>query len=231
MKNASCLFCTALLSFALLPLPLFSDVVLTFDSDTQGFSDSFGNGSVEWSSFNGGSLQLNFTSSGWTNPVGEMSMTNEFLGALYPQILAKGGTLTFDYFVAQEDIVGYDPDNPPGWFELVLTGNSDAGVGGGWDQNVIGGAAGYYGGIPSGYTLKQVTVGLGAGPPVNNNDIITWGVGSGWNQLLIGLNSETGSFASGRVFIDNMRFTAIPEPGSALVFTLALLGVTARRRR
>lgn len=230
MTRASCCLGTFLLLLATLTTPAHSDVVLTFDSDTQGFSDSFGNGSVAWSSFNDGSLQLNFTSSGWTNPVAVMSMTNEFVGGLFPSILSNGGTVTFDYFVAREDISGYDPSNPPGWFELVLTGNSNSDFGGGWDQNVIGGSAGYYGGIPEGYTLKQVTVGLGAGPPADNN-IVSWGVGSGWNELLIGLNSPSNSFTSGTVYIDNMRFSAIPEPGSAMLLTFSTLGFFARRRR
>jgi hypothetical protein len=158
-------------------------------------------------------------------------MTNEFVGGLFPSIPSNGGTLTFDYFVAREDISGYDPDNPPGWFEQVLTGNSNSDVGGGWDQNVIGGSAGYYGGIPEGYILKQVSVGLGTGSPAENNGVVTWGVGSGWNELLIGLNSPSNSFTSGRVYIDNVRFSAIPEPGSAILLTLTMLGLVASRRR
>lgn len=235
MKRASCLFCSTLLAFAFCYSYSSADVVLTFDNDTQGFGNvgwNSDNGSVEWSSFNGGSLRINFTTDGgWTNPLGVMSMTNVHLGALFPQILANGGTLTFDYFVAREDLAGYDPDNPPGWFELVLVGNSDADVGGGWDQNVIGGDAGFYGGIPEGYTQRQVAVGLGAGPPSTNDDMITWGVGSGWNDLLIGLNFQGGSLTSGHVYIDNMRFTAIPEPGSVAVGAFLVVGLFMRRKR
>lgn len=95
-----------------------------------------------------------------------MTSTPEFAD-LFAQILQNGGTLTFDYIVRQEDVVGYSPANPPSWFELVAVGNSDAGTGGGWDQNILGGDAGYYGGIPAGWTTKQITLGLAAGSPIH----------------------------------------------------------------
>ncbi len=233
------LFLGTALLFALASSTSFGDITLTFDSDTQGWASSFGNGSVAWSAEHGGSLQFTADGSGWTNPLGVFSMTStpEF-SDLFGQIMQKGGTLTFDYIIRQEDIVGYTPASPPGWFELVAVGNSDENLGGGWDQNVIGGDPGYYGGIPEGWTTKQVTLGLTAGAPSSNDGIISWGMGSGWNELLIGLNSQTNigddanngpTFTSATFYIDNMQFSAIPEPGSLLV--VGIFGTLAMLRR
>ena len=192
-------------------------VTFTFDSDTQGFQSvnwNPGNGGVSWSPLHGGSLLMTFTTSGWSNPLGIIEMnSNPALQAEFANLLANGGTLTFDMIIRQEDVVGYNPATPPGWFEMVVTGNSDAGAGGGWDPNSMGGADGFAGGIPSGYTTKTISLSVAAGAPVDNNGIVTFGATSSWNQLLFGINSEGGSFTSALVYLDNITFSATTNTG------------------
>jgi hypothetical protein len=225
------IFSIAILLISILVGPTSADVTLTFETDTQGFSTvgwNAANGGVAWSPNHGGSLAVTINTAGWTNPVGFISMTEPLLAPVFNQALTNGGMLTFDFIIRQEDFIGY---NTPQWFELVLVANTDAGVGGGWDQNVIGGSAGFYGGIPSGYTTVQVSIGIQAGPPDGNNGFLDFGVGSGWNELMIGVNSQAGSFTGATFYLDNMHFSAVPEPGSAFVLGAMVMGLFLRRSR
>lgn len=216
-------------------VPAWGSVTLSFDSDTSGFTNvswNTSNGSVAWSPLHGGSLAITITTSGWTNPVAMLNMTgNPALQSVFSEALANGGTMSFDFIIRQEDVAGYNPAIPPDWFELVVVGNTDTSVGGGWDQNVVGGAAGYYGGIPLGFTTKSITLGLAAGPPAENNGIVTFGNGSSWNELMIGINSQSGSYTGATFYIDNVTFSAIPEPSSLSLVGILWVGALAFRRK
>lgn len=212
-------------------------VTLTFDSTTDGFAAvgwNIAKGSPSWSANFGGSLAIHTNVAGWSDPVSVLSLTSTpALQAEFLSALANGGTLSFDYMLSQSDITGYSVATPPGWFELVAIGNSDSAAGGGYDQNVVNGAAGYYGGVPTGPTLKKITLNVAAGAPANDNGALTFGVGSGWNELMIGFNSQGGSFTGATIYIDNLTLSAnpAPEPTAPLLTLLTLAGMLTRRTR
>ena len=219
-------------------------VTLTFSTTAEGFAPipgNAGNGSSAWSANYGGSLAITILNSGWTNPVSMLNLTSTpALQTEYNNALLYGGSLTFDYIVSQADIIGYSAVTPPGWFELVVTANSDGSKGGGYDQNILGGALGYGGPIPTGPTTKPIALGVAAGAPANNTTL-TFGIGSGWNELMIGLNSQQWAndptntirtFTSATVYIDNLRLSANPAPEPATgALALFATGALMRRRR
>jgi hypothetical protein len=212
-------------------------VTLSFDSTSDGFGSvswNLANGSPSWSPNYGGSLRLQTNLSGWTNPVAILNMTSTpALQTEYQNALAYGGSVTFDFIVSQADIAGYSATTPPGWFELFAVANTDGSVGGGYDQNVLGGAPGFYGGVPAGPTTKSITLGIVNSAPVVNNNVLNYVPGSGWNELMFGLNSEIGTFTGATVYIDNLTITAnpAPEPSSTVFLgAVALAGLSRRRR-
>jgi MYXO-CTERM domain-containing protein len=211
-------------------------VTLTFDTTAQGFTNVSwnANGGAAWSAQHGGSLELTSVVSGWSNPVGVLSPLGiPALQTEFQNALLYGGTLSFDYIVSQADIAGYNAATPPGWFELVAFGNSDGAAGGGWDQNVLGGAAGYYGGIPTGPSTVRVTLGIAAGPPAADNNALSFGATSPWAEIMFGFNNQSSGLTGAKVYLDNMTLTAnpIPEPTAAGLGLLALGSLTLRRRR
>lgn len=227
-------------------------VNFTFDADTQGFTSVGwnGNGGTSWSPNHGGSLALTFNSSGWSNPLSMLGMTsNATLTTEFNNARLYGGTLTFDYIISQADLVGYNSATPPGWFELVVVGNSSEtslGANDGWDQNVLG-STGLYGGVPAGPTTFSLSLPLAGGPPVGNNNIISFQPASPFGELMFGLNSQeflpwAGApeldpkirpFTSARVYLDNIVISAnpVPEPTAAGLGLLALGSLALRRRR
>lgn len=224
-------------------------VNFTFDTTAQGFGSvswNTGNGGAAWSPNHGGSLALNFTKSGWSNPLGVLGMTSTpELTTEFNNARLYGGTLTFDYIVSQADLLGYNSATPPGWFELVVVGNSAEsapGANNGWDQNVLGGAAGYYGGVPAGPTTKSISLTLAGGLPVSDNGQISFQPASPWGELMLGINSQEWSdspantvrpFTSATVYIDNLRISAnpAPEPAATVLGLLSLGSIALRRRR
>jgi len=220
-------------------------VTLNFTTTAEGFAPvgwNAASGSPAWSANFGGSLAITATKSGWTNPVAVLGLTSSpALQTEYNNALLYGGNLTFDYIVRQQDILGYSAVTPPGWFELVAIGNTDTASGGGYDQNILGPATGFGGGIPTGPTTKPVSLSVAAGAPANNTTL-TFGIGSGWNELMFGLNSQewvndvangTKTFTAATVYIDNLTLTAnpAPEPTAAGLGLLALGSLMLRRRR
>ncbi len=216
-------------------------VVLTFDTDTQGVGLvdwNAANGSIAWSANHGGSLAITTNGPGWSNPIATLSLTSTpQLTSEFQAALANGGKLSFDYIVTDTDFSGLN--NPTfGWFELVAVANSDEATGGGWDQNVIGGDAGYFGGIPSGTTVKSVVLDIAASAPAGDMTL-NFGTGSGWNEVLLGFNSGDGAatpppFTSATVYIDNLTVTAnpvaVPEPTSLALLALVGAGVAVRAK-
>jgi hypothetical protein len=209
-------------------------VSLTFNTSTEGFSAvswNAANGSPSWSSRYGGSLAIQTTIGGWSNPVAVLSLTSTpALQAEYAAALINGGTITFDYIVAGADVLG----SAPGWFELVAIANTDsASPLGGYDQNVLGGAAGYYGAIPAGPTTKSITLGIAPGPPASDNGILNFGTASGWNEIMFGFNNESGKVTGATIFLDNLTVTAntVPEPSNVVLLGMAALGAVRTRRR
>jgi hypothetical protein len=210
-------------------------VQLTFDTDAQGVTGvgwNSGSGGTAWSPNFGGSLAVTATVGGWSNPLLQLDLLSPTFQPELMAALANGGTLSFDFTVQQSDFAGYDPGSPPGWFELVAVGNSDGAAGGGWDQNVIGGANGFYGGIPVGPTTRTVTMNVVAGGPADDLNL-SFGAASTWKELLIGFNSESGKYTGAIVYIDNIRLAAnpIPEPSVWLLGALSLGGLFVRRCR
>ncbi len=230
-------FIAAVFGLSLLLEPTNAAVLLTFDTDSQGFTAvgwNAGNGNAAWSANHGGSLAINSSmGAGWTNPLAQLSMTGTpEMAAEFQLALTNGGTLEFDYIVDSASFANLNNANL-GWFELVATANSDGNAGGGWDQNVLT-SSGFYGGVPTGVTTRRISVNIAAGPPVANNNTLTFGVGSGWNELLLGINSGDSAntpYTSTTVYIDNVTLTAVPEPASAAALACAAIAGGLRWRR
>jgi hypothetical protein len=237
-------FCLASVLMAASP----AAVTFTFDTDNQGIgpvSWNSANGGAAWSANHGGSLAITFTKSGWSNPLATLGMTSTpALSTEFNNARQYGGTLTFDFIVSQADLIGYSSATPPGWFELVVVGNgaeSATGANDGWDQNVIGGATGYYGGIPAGPTTKSVSLTLAGGPPAGNNTV-SFQPSSPWGELIFGINSQEWAnepvntirtFTGATIYIDNLSISAnpVPEPGAGGLAMLAAGSLMMGRRR
>lgn len=222
-----------LLSLPLLAGAASAGVTLDFATDAQGVTSvdwNTANGGTAWSPNHGGSLAVTVGTPDWTNPLVQINMTMPALGTEFLEALDKGGTVSFDYIVDQADFTGYDAGAPPSYFQMVVVGNSDEAAGGGWDQNVLTGSSAYSGGIPAGPTTVRVTMGLTAGAPADDTNA-SYGVGSGYNEFLIGFNSEPGSFTSAVVYLDNFEVAAVPEASTALLGAIGAIGFATRRRR
>ena len=165
---------------------------------------------------------------------------NPEVGSELQLAVLNGGTLSFDLMIdttaSSSSLVGA---NGPGWLQPVVIANStNAGAGGvgGWDQNIMSGDNLAAGGIPWPTTngVESIRISLPimptAGGTVADDGQLLFDT-SGWSELHLGINSQGAAFnAPFTVYIDNLEVTAIPEPSSAMLGALSLLGLVRRRR-
>ncbi len=177
-------------------------------------------GSCAWSTVNGGSMELSFTS-GWKAKVAKLDLRSDpALSAEYDRALANGGTMTFTIIVRSDDILGATAPfkTPPGWFEAIYIGNT-ANC---WDQQFGGGdgLVGLYGtaGFPTGgVQTTQVSFQIAADTGPTRDRIAQFSAGSGWNEIFLGINSGGGdtpapAYAGGKYYIDNFKIAANEDP-------------------
>lgn len=213
-------YLNALLAAGLGVVSSHAEVTLTFDDDLQGFvaTEEAYVTSVEHSDINGGSMAIS-ASGGWAGNSVQFGMADEGNEAFFDEVkLAEtnGGTLSFDLIVRDADVV--IPVDGPGWFEVIVIGNSA----GGWDQNTVGFGVGS-GSWPLDPDEQEFQISI----PVVGGDAAEDGslninTADGWANLQLGLNNQSndGTGTNGvstepgsvTLYIDNITITAKDEP-------------------
>lgn len=218
--------------------PAFADVVMTFDSDTEGAEYNNGTGTVTWANVDTdgdgtgdeGMLCLQ-SDGGWEGSL--MKLDGFDLGtsganAEIDAALANGGTITFDVFVLEAD---QTYSAAPGWFELVAVPQGEIS---GWDQEVLGiglGAAQWP--LTGGSYSTDVIMNILPGAATGDGDA-QYDATDAWRNFHIGLNNDGANMTNAVVYIDNLTFAAfdaVPEPSSmaAILLVGGLFGIRRRR--
>lgn len=213
------LSCLIPIAVMLLPTLGAADVTLTFDTDTQGFTQGSHATAVEWNAAHGGSLALSSTP-GWKPEGAALNLSSEENPALLEEwqaVLANGGTLSFRIIVRSTDLVGGFPN----WFEMLL------GIQGG-DTLCCGanaGMPGLYGadGFPEGQTQTfDVVIPLQPSSSNENDKILQVNPNSGSHVIQFGLNSQDPSFESAIYFVDNFTIAANDGPVEVVIPELVI---------
>lgn len=187
-----------------------AEVSLQFDTNAQGVTAGSNASSVVWDSV-GQRLEVN-TTGGWSPQSAfiDLNSTDPSIIALraeFNKALINGGTLTYDIIVETTSVTSTDPLKPvnPGWFETMYVGNSSAG----WDQTFGGGKdqIAAYGAFPlSVPLLHTVNYTIEAASSVASDTIAQFGANSGFYQINIGINSESGTTI--KYYLDNIAIAA-----------------------
>lgn len=199
-----------LLTAALLTTPALGIGTLTFDTDAEGFTlggAGADNDSVEWSSYNGGSLKIT-VGGGWKDQIALKDIWNDpVLGPEIQLAATNGGTLSYTIYMEPGEFDITDGAYP-NWFQVLQTSNSANA----WDQefnnNQIPGLGG--GDFPLAETRQiQVTMDIEAGAPeaVGGDGRVQLGSGTNYHELFIGLNSEN-SFTTATFYVDDLTVEA-----------------------
>ena len=181
-----------------------AEVSLKFDTEVQGVTAGSNATSVVWDSV-GKRLEVN-TTGGWSPQCASIDLNSTdpsivALRAEFNKALINGGTLTYDIIVETTGVTGINP----GWFETMYIGNSSAG----WDQTFGGGKDQItaYGAFPlTAPILHTVNYTIEAASSVANDTIAQFGANSGWYQINIGINSESGTTI--KYYLDNITIAA-----------------------
>lgn len=201
-----------------------ADVVLTFDSDLEGLSKQGDGNDVSWSSENGGSVLFN-ANGGWAGNMAQLNIQdNAAMWAELQSAVVNGGTLSFDIIVNEADV---DYSSAPTWFETVSIFNSN----GGWDQeiNAYGLGSGDWP-LSGGQFTGTTEIAILPGSATSDGNLQTDVTGF-WTHLHLGLNNDGGAINEATVYLDNLRISAVPEPGSACILGVLVVGIALRRRR
>ena len=200
---------------AVFTLTSHASVTLKFNSDLQGFGDGGGGGSFGWSPVNGGSLALTIPGGTHSDMVVVNLANDPALWAELNQTEANGGFLSFDVIVRTSDQV-YTSGDAAAAVQVIVSGNSAAG---GWVGNNVANTTLPVGG--SGVVTKHVILPIKTGGATGGGNFV---VSGGWALLGFGLQGLS-SVTSATVYIDNIRFLALPSPASVtLSFDSGLQG-------
>ena len=191
--------------------PLPPGVVLTFDSDTEGFIAQGAGASVEQSPLGGGGMKITGPGGYLINAAVLDLPTGTDLGNEFETALLNGGYLCFDVSIYQNDQIFVDPavDSSPNWFELIVSTNTDNGN----DTNVIRDGIYSLSGHEWPFTSDPVTfpvrLPISGTVQADSDNIIHGSPGSASPQILIGLNNEGSVIQSTSVHLDNFAIRAL----------------------
>ena len=220
--------------------PAASAVILTFDADLEGAVAQDDAVSLAHSPFSGGTMALT-VDGGWAgNSIQVPLLANPAIAPVLQNAALNGGSLSFDLLIdttaSEGSLVGA---TGPGWLQPVVIANStNAGAGGvgGWDQNIMGSDNLAAGSIPwpTVNGVESISVSLPiiptAGGVVADDGQLLFDT-TGWSELHMGINSEGAAFSGPfTVYIDNLEITSIPEPSTALLALVGMMGIFRRRR-
>ena len=208
-------------------------VVLSFDTDTQGFADQ--NGTIAWTSDFGG--QLRVTGSGGADffeADARAAILNYASGTSQAPAIANelaavfsnGGTISYDIRI-EEDEIQWASAARPSLLESQLTfqgAGSDTEVA---LLSVPGAGQTSFGSFSATFAI----VPPGAGNQFNGTDGTINYDGSDPGSFSVGWKDEGNFITSGSFYIDNFTINAVPEPNSFLLTFVIMIGVLSRRRR
>ena len=188
-----------------------AELVYNFTTGVDGFvSGSWSStGPAGWSG--GAALQATNNAGGWTmgNGGGPMKDLTAEPGAL--DLIASGAArLSFDVIV---DGSSFKPATP-GWFQVWIAGNSGGTAG--WTQKMV---------VDSYHNADDATM-VSTHVDVPYADV-GWQAGDTWYQLWLGANSD--GAAPVNFYVDNVRLQ-VPEPSSAMLLILGVVGLFIRNR-
>ena len=188
-----------------------ASVILTFNSDLQGFGGSGNGGTFGWSSVNGGSMALT-NSSGYHDGMVTLNLGNyPAVWAELQKAQANGGFLSFDVIIRTSDQVYASGDTS---IQVIVVGNSDTG---GWKDNNIGYTTfPISGGQKTIHALLPITT-TGSGGSGN------FVVSGAWALLQFGLQCGS-AVTSGTVYIDNVKIMGFDSPTPDISFDADLQG-------
>jgi hypothetical protein len=202
-------------------------VTLTFDTGTDGFIGTNGGTVLDES----GQLEIGAPGGADFFESGSRAATLNFtsgsaIGSEMALALANGGTISFDYSIAESDINWVDADRP-GILELQLALES----GGSRDTEVALVSVPAVGATRTGTFSADVV--SGTGNQFNGTNGTINYTDSGTLNFAIGLK-DGGDFITDAVFrVDNFSVAAVavPEPSSLVILAIGGVGFIARRRR
>ena len=189
--------------------------------------------SCSWSSVNGGSMEVSFTS-GWRAQVAKLNLRSDpLLSAEFDQALANGGTVSYSLIVRSDDVAGaVAPFTPPDWFEAIFISNTqdlwDQQYGAGDGLISLSGAAAFPAG---GIQTTQVSFSIAADTTATRDRIAQFRVGSGWNEIFLGMNSGVNgtppppAYAGGKYYVDNFKIVANSAPEPVIIPAMSVVPV------
>ncbi|QEG23921.1 PEP-CTERM sorting domain-containing protein [Mariniblastus fucicola] len=214
-------------------MPASADVVLTFDSDTEGFAvTGTTTGAVVSHAIVGGEGMLKLEApAGWAGDMAKLDASN-WSSALFDEVTAaavNGGTISYDVLILESD---QTYTTAPQWFE---TTHITQGEFAGYDSDTVryglnSGSWPLAGGQFATTVVAPITTTAPGADDVSGYFDVT----DTWRNFHFGLNNDSGNLTGNAVvYFDNLTFSAnaVPEPSTlAILGAFGLIGMVRRRR-